>query len=74
MNITVKLFAMFRVGRFAATTKNYQSGISPADITSELNIPAQEVGIVLVNGRHARLDHRLLDGDILSLFPLIGGG
>ncbi|WP_298269965.1 MoaD/ThiS family protein [Geobacter sp.] len=74
MEITVKLFAMFRVGRFAATTKKYQPGISPVDITTELNIPEKEVGIVLVNGRHARLDHRLLDGDILSLFPLVGGG
>ncbi|CAG0984703.1 hypothetical protein GEOBC_02028 [Geobacteraceae bacterium] len=74
MEITVKLFAMFRVGRFAAVTKRYEPGATPANITSELNIPEKEVGIVLVNSRHAKLDHRLLDGDTLSLFPLVGGG
>ncbi|AJE02735.1 MoaD/ThiS family protein [Geobacter pickeringii] len=74
MEITVKLFAMFRVGRFAATTNKYRDGITPADIAGELKIPEREVGIVLVNSRHAKLDHRLFDGDILSLFPLVGGG
>jgi molybdopterin converting factor small subunit len=74
MEITVKLFAMFRVGRFAATTQKYREGVTPADIASELKIPEKEVGIVLVNGRHAKLDHRLFAGDTLSLFPLVGGG
>ena len=74
MEVTVKLFAMFRVGRFAATTKRYQEGITPADIASELKIPEKELGIVLVNSRHAKLDHRLFEGDTLSLFPLVGGG
>ncbi|ABB31284.1 thiamine S protein [Geobacter metallireducens RCH3] len=74
MEITVKLFAMFRVGRFAAGTYKYRDGITPADIAGELKIPEKDVGIVLVNSRHAKLDHRLFEGDTLSLFPLVGGG
>lgn len=74
MEITVKLFAMFRVGRFAAVTKRYEPGATPANIACELHIPEKDVGIVLVNSRHTKLDHRLLDGDTLSLFPLVGGG
>ncbi len=39
-----------------------------------LGLEAGEAGIVLVNGRHANLDHELGDQDTLSLFPLVGGG
>uniref|UniRef100_A0A831UE14 MoaD/ThiS family protein n=1 Tax=Geobacter metallireducens TaxID=28232 RepID=A0A831UE14_GEOME len=74
MEITVKLFAMFRIGRFAAARKQCEPGTVPADIANGLNIPEKDIGIVLVNGRHARLDHQLSDGDTLSLFPLVGGG
>jgi len=31
-------------------------------------------GLVLVNGVHARDDHRLVPGDEVSLFPPLGGG
>ncbi|RNC66321.1 MAG: MoaD/ThiS family protein [Desulfuromonadales bacterium] len=74
MEITVKLFAMFRIGRFAAETKRYEPGATPGDIVSELRIPEKEVGIVMVNSRHAKLDQRLFDGDTLALFQLLGGG
>jgi hypothetical protein len=35
-----------------------------------LNIPAAEVDLILVNGRSARLGHRLRDGDRVSVYPI----
>ena len=43
-------------------------------IVSELDITEEEVGVILINGRHGSLDQTLAEGDTLSLFPLIGGG
>jgi molybdopterin converting factor small subunit len=34
----------------------------------------EELGIVLINGRHAWVERVLQEGDTLSLFPLVGGG
>ena len=43
-------------------------------IVNELAIPVEEVGVILINGRHASLDQTVAEGDTLSLFPLVGGG
>jgi len=74
MNVTVKLFATFRIGRFKIELRDYPPGITCREIIAEVGLTEQELGIVLVNGRHAALDARLEEGDTLSLFPLVGGG
>lgn len=74
MKITIKLFATFRVGRFASTVQEYQPGTSVGEIIGELKIAEKELGMVLVNSRHVELDHQLNEGDTLSIFPLVGGG
>ena len=74
MQITVKLFANFRVNRFKEGTREYQDQTRVRDIVSELEIPEPEVGIIFINGRNASLDRVLSEGDTLSLFPLVGGG
>ena len=43
-------------------------------LLGEIGIPADEVAVVFLNGRRARLEDKLADGDVLSLFPAIGGG
>jgi molybdopterin converting factor small subunit len=43
-------------------------------IVSELALTEEEVGVILINGRHSNLEQPLNEGDILSLFPLVGGG
>jgi Sulfur transfer protein involved in thiamine biosynthesis len=53
---------------------NVPSGISVGKLLAELNIPCEEVKIVLVNGRHEELACRLQDNDRIGLFPPIGGG
>lgn len=74
MNVTVKLFANFRVGRFKIEQRDYPQGIPCREVIAAVGIGEQEIGIILINGRHAALDTRLQEGDTLSLFPLVGGG
>lgn len=74
MNITVKLFASFRVGRFDIETGDYPEGTTVGDVADSLKLPRTELGIMMINNRHVKLDRILADGDTLALFPLLGGG
>lgn len=74
MQITVKLFASFRVGRFIRENRSVGDGTRVADIAAALGIALSEIGIIMINGRHADADQELQDGVTLSLFPLLGGG
>jgi molybdopterin converting factor small subunit len=74
MHVTVKLFASFRNGRFKIDNHDVPDGTNVAYIVRFLQIPESELGVALVNGRHASLRQPLCGGDILSLFPLVGGG
>jgi molybdopterin converting factor small subunit len=74
MQITVKLFATFRVGRFDVATRDYPPGTRIVDVIGELGIPETEIGMIMVNSRHAEPDRELQEGDSLALFPLVGGG
>ena len=74
MQVTIKLFANFRNNRFNKEVRTIAPGTSVGAIVTELAIPEEEVGVILINGRHSNLDQPLTEGDILSLFPLVGGG
>ena len=74
MIITVKLFATLRDGRFDAKEIEYPEGTTIRQIAEELSISPEEANIIFVNSRHAKFEQELYDGDILGLFPLIGGG
>ena len=74
MKITVKLFASFRVGRFKEELRDYPAGTACGAVVAGVGIAEGELGIVLVNGRHAPVGRILQEGDALSLFPLVGGG
>jgi molybdopterin converting factor small subunit len=74
MNVTVKLFASFRTGRFDIETGDYPAGTTVADVADSLSLPHSELGIMMVNNRHVKLDRVLIEGDTLALFPLLGGG
>ncbi|OGU14133.1 MAG: molybdopterin synthase sulfur carrier subunit [Geobacteraceae bacterium GWC2_53_11] len=74
MRITVKLFASFRLGRFKFAEQEYQVGTDCRTIVLALGLTEAEIGVIMVNGRHAALDYVLQEGDTLSLFPLVGGG
>lgn len=74
MKVTVKLFASFQTGRFKIEIREYPDQTLISTVVRELNIPEGEVGILLLNAVHAKLDQPLDDGDLLAIFPLVGGG
>lgn len=74
MQITLKLFATFRTARFKIAQQDISANTNCRAMVYHLGLTDDEIGVVLVNGRHATLDHILHDNDTLSLFPLVGGG
>jgi molybdopterin converting factor small subunit len=74
MQITVKLFATFRTGRFAVMPREYPPGVTVGTVLDDLEIPEAQVGMLLRNGRHVEPPQPLEEGDTLSIFPLVGGG
>lgn len=74
MQITLKLFATFRNDRFKVALQEISAGTDCRAVVLGLGLTEEEIGVLLVNGRHATLDHILHEGDTLSLFPLVGGG
>lgn len=72
--IEVRLFATFRDGRDKVTLLSAKDFTSAGDIIDYLKIPRSEVAILLINGRYSAADTLVKDGDILALFPPVGGG
>lgn len=73
MQITVKLFACYRIGRFTEAELDYPAGASVGDVVQSLDI-AEARGVVLLNGTPASLDRVLCESDTIALVPLISGG
>lgn len=74
MQITVKLFATFRVGRFNTKNCKYPEGTMVKDVVTALSLPEEKLGILMINSRHVDLDRVLAEGETLAIFPLVGGG
>ncbi len=74
MRITVKLFANFRAGRFEIEERDYPEGTTIGAVADSIDLPHSHIGIIIVNNRHAKLEYELVEGDILAIFPLLGGG
>ena len=45
-----------------------------SDALEILRIPEEEVAICLINGRHSSVEDEVQNGDILAIFPPVGGG
>lgn len=74
MQITVSLHGVFRIDRFKKEILEYPEGSSAQKVIDELQIPVKLLGIILINGTHAKADDILHDGDTLMLLPLLEGG
>ncbi|MDR3584147.1 MAG: MoaD/ThiS family protein [Desulfosporosinus sp.] len=74
MQVTVKLFADLREGRFEIENTKIADQSRVTDVVQSLNIPPDQVKICLVNGRNAGTDYVVQNGDTVSLFPPVGGG
>lgn len=74
VKVTVKLFASLRKDRFAAKDFDYQEGVTVGHILASLNIPEEEAAIIFINARHGDPGSSLKGGDLLAIFPPVGGG
>ncbi|WP_458701625.1 MoaD/ThiS family protein [Sulfurospirillum sp. 1307] len=76
INITVKLFAQYREGKFKVQQKVCKSGTTAKDIMDELGITNHKLplGVLMINSVHEKEDYVLQEGDTIALFPKVGGG
>ena len=72
--IEVRLFATLREGRGKIVMLEPENFPDAGSIIAHLNIPAEEVAILLINGFHKKPEDAVTDGDIIALFPPVGGG
>jgi sulfur carrier protein ThiS len=80
MQITIRLLASYR--RFlpeghdvqAGYTHEVPPGAQVSDVLADLPIPPNDAFTLLVNGRHAKRDQILQPGDVIAIFPAVGGG
>ena len=72
--IEVRLFATLREGRGKVQHLNAADFSVAGDIITPLDIPAEEVAILLVNGFHKKPDEPVKAGDVVAIFPPVGGG
>ncbi len=79
MNIEVNLYATLKQymknetgGKSSAI--DLEDGTCVEDLIQKLEVPADSVKLIFVNGIHAKRDTILKDGDRLGLFPPVGGG
>jgi len=74
MQITVSLHGVFRIDRFKKKRLDYPDESNAQKVIDHLQIPVKLLGIILINGTHARAEDILHDGDTLMLLPLLEGG
>lgn len=74
IDVEVRLFATFREGREKKYFLELPEGTTILKILKMLNIEEKEVSIMLLNGMDSNSNQELSNGDILSLFPPVGGG
>jgi len=74
MEIKVKLLGPLRSGRFTEKMVDYPSGTQVEEVLDALQIKQRSFGIILINGKHARISSSLQEGDTLSVLPLLSGG
>lgn len=75
----MKLFGVFR-DYFAPVSEGFsfwmvlEEGTKVENILPELKIPKDQPMVVVVNHRVCKTDHLLEDGDVVGIFPPMGGG
>ena len=79
MRVTVKLFAT--LARFKSDAKagrafevDLPEGATVQDLIDTLKIPPEETHIVFINNSIQEPGKNLKDGDVVGMFPPVGGG
>ena len=74
MIITVKLFATLREYNEKEFKYEVASGTTVRDVVRSLELPMDDIAIIMVNGRGKDMAYELAADDVLALFPPVGGG
>lgn len=74
VEVHVSLFSILRKGRFEKAGVKVRQTSTVSGLLSMLNIPVEDVGVLVINGRDGTLDQRLSEGDRVTIMPSIGGG
>ena len=72
--IEVRLFATLRQGRQKIYHLENHTINTVQDVMDAVDVPRSEVHIILINGFHQKPETEVKDGDLVSLFPAVGGG
>jgi molybdopterin synthase sulfur carrier subunit len=51
-----------------------EDGATVEKVFKRLHIPTEPMNVILVDGRQARLDDTLRDGNLIAIFPPVAGG
>lgn len=80
MIIKTKIFTSLRhyvpdsVQKLGGNRLAVSKGTTVAQVLETLNIPEEEIKLLLVNGHNADSEQILNEGDVLYVFPPIAGG
>ncbi len=79
ITVHVKLFATLRqyrpgLGIGERFPLELPAGASIHDLMRQLKLPEDQVKLIFVNGLYQDLEHGLVDGDEVGIFPPVGGG
>ena len=72
--IEIRFFATLREGRGKIARVSAEEVSSAGEVLRRFDIPDEEVSILLINGFHSKPGDPVKDGDVISLFPPVGGG
>ena len=72
--IEVRFFATLRDGRGKIAQVPAVEAATAGDLLRRFEIPVEEGAILLINGFHSRPEDPVKEGDVISLFPPVGGG
>jgi molybdopterin converting factor small subunit len=72
--IEVRYFATFRKNGIKKETITFDDKLRVEDVLRLKKIEEDEVAILLVNGKKTSVETELKNGDVVSLFPPVGGG
>lgn len=79
MRILVKLSTTLRdcvpgYDAEAGLSLDMPEGTSVRELARHIQVPSEEIKIVMINGRQSEATDTLRDGDRVALFPAVGGG
>lgn len=74
MKIKVRLFATLRAGRGKELELETDESITVLKLIDMLEIEQKDVALLLINGRDGSFEAKLAEGDVVSMFPPVGGG